>query len=242
MGRFITIWGSPNSGKTTLALQIASKLSRTKNAQTVVISPDYETPVLSYLFPMRQNKDLASLGETLNRVNVVSEDIYENMIIPKGNDNLGILGFKDKENRFSYETFTAESITETFNELRKIADYIIIDCNSNLENNLLSNLACQLSDIGIRLKTPDMKCMSWYGSQMEIYNSQHYNIGNQIEVLNINDFSVNPTEIEAKDENVKFVLPYCKDLRKRMQEGNLTECTNDSKYSKILNQIINAVI
>lgn len=242
MGKFITVWGSPNSGKTTLALQMASKLSKTKNAQTIIICPNYETPVLSYLFPLRQNKDLASFGETLSRVNVVSEDIYENMIVPKGNENLGILGFKDKENRFSYETFTINSITETFNELRKIADYVIIDCNSSLENNLISKIACQLSDIGIRLKTPDMKCLSWYNSQMEIYNSQHYNINNQIEVLNINDFSVNPTELEAKDENIKFVLPYCKDLRKRMQEGNLTEYTKDNKYNKVLNQIINAVI
>lgn len=242
MGKFITVWGSPNSGKTTLALQMASKIARTKSAQTILICPDYETPVLSYLFPFRQKKDLASLGETLSKVNVVTEDIFENMVVPKGNENLGILGFKDKENRFSYENFTVESITDAFNELRAVADYIIIDCTSNLENNLISNIACRLSDIGIRLKTPDLKCLSWYGSQMEIYNSQHYNVGNQIEVLNINDASVNPTEFEATTEGTKFVLPYSKDLKSRMQEGKLTETTKDSKYNKVLDSIIGEVI
>lgn len=242
MGKFIAVWGSPNSGKTTLSMQLANYLSKKKGYQTIVVSADYETPALPYLFPMRSNKELASFGDVLNNVNIVSEDILENMIVPKGNENLGILGFKDRENRFSYETFTAETIGLIYTELRKITDYVIIDCTSNLEHNLIANIGCQLSDKGIRLRTPDMKSLSWFGSQMEIYDSQHYNVSNQIEVLNVNDMAVNPTVLEAKTDNTKVTLPYARDLRVKMQEGSLTDLTSSQKYIKEMRKILNEIM
>jgi len=77
MSKIIAVCGAPSSGKTTSALKIAQEIYLRGNCSILFISPDTNTPALSYLFPRRKDTDLFSLGGALDKTSIVYEDILK---------------------------------------------------------------------------------------------------------------------------------------------------------------------
>lgn len=55
MNKVITIWGSPNSGKTIFSVKLANELSKTYN--TIVVFCDIVAPPLGTILPFIFEKD-----------------------------------------------------------------------------------------------------------------------------------------------------------------------------------------
>ena len=54
MGKIITIWGSPNSGKTTMSVKLARFIYEKYNAIVTVVCADEITPALPVIFPNKK--------------------------------------------------------------------------------------------------------------------------------------------------------------------------------------------
>ena len=74
--KIIAVWGSPNSGKTTLATKLATAIYDNYQATVVVLYCDLETPALPVIFPNEKAEDLGSVGIPLDccEIKIVNPD------------------------------------------------------------------------------------------------------------------------------------------------------------------------
>ena len=66
--------------------------------------------------------------------------------------------------------------------LKSLVDFVIVDCNSSLDN-LLSATAVEQADTVIRLATPDLKSISFFSSQLPLYSDPKFKTEQHIEVV-----------------------------------------------------------
>ena len=99
MAKLVAVWGSPNSGKTTFAVKLASAIYSEYNSTVMLVCPDMETPTLPVLFPNAKRDDLSSIGAALAKTEVTKDDVIRQTVSIKGMQNFGVVGFKDGENK-----------------------------------------------------------------------------------------------------------------------------------------------
>ena len=73
--------------------------------------------------------------------NFGQSDIINNLVTVKEMQNFGFLGYCTGENRYTYPKFGKAKAEDLLNALCKLADYVIVDCTSDLEGNILAS-AC----------------------------------------------------------------------------------------------------
>lgn len=166
MGNVLSVWGSPGSGKTTFATKLATAIYEKFQKTVIVLYCDIETPVLPVVFPNFKRGYLASVGVALSKAELLQNDVIQCLVTIKGKPNFGFLGFRDGENKNTFPRFTRNKVEDLIDTLRGISDYIIVDCTSNLENNILAATALELADMTFRLTAPELKSISWNLSQM----------------------------------------------------------------------------
>ena len=103
MAKIIAVCGSPSSGKTTSALKIAQEIYFTAKCPILFISPDTNTPTLSYLFPRSKDSELFSLGVALDKTTITAEDILRQTVNTDNMKNFGFLGLKTGENKYKFK-------------------------------------------------------------------------------------------------------------------------------------------
>lgn len=241
MAGIISVWGSPCSGKTTIATKLALHyLSLHK--RVALICCDNQAPTLPVLFPNWKPEDLYSVGAALAQEEVVDDSIYSNCITLKKYQNLMVLGYKDAENKFSYPRLTSYKVVEFIHVLSEISDYIIFDCCSDLED-VISDTAIQNSNVVIRLHTPEIKSVSWSTSQLTIYGTSQYKIDEQIVCLNnvTNDIYAPTEEIKSFLKVKTLELPYSRVLKMQMATGSLFEKQSQKAFDKQFNVLIKEV-
>ena len=104
-GKIITVWGSPNSGKTTFATKLATAIYTSFESTVITLFTDIETPVLPVLFPFGKTEELGSVGVPLSKTEVEQGDIINNLVTVKEMQNFGFLGYRTGENKFSYPKY-----------------------------------------------------------------------------------------------------------------------------------------
>lgn len=243
MGKMIAIWGSPNSGKTTFAVKIASTIYERYNSRVIVVSCDDTIPALPLLFPNLKSKDLLSIGASLSKVEITQQEIVKNIIIPKNKKNFGFLGYKDGENRFSYPALDDVKAVGFFETLKSLADFVVIDCTSILDNTL-SGVALQKSDDVICLSSPTLKSISFFTSQLPLYDEPKYRLDRHIMGLNITESEcyMPIEEVRSHFKEVAFTLPYCRKIRQQDIDGELLRPISDKKFTSKLIAIADKLI
>ena len=108
--KIITVWGSPHSGKTTFALKLAEALYEKTKATVITLFCDLTTPTLPILFPNHKANELYSIGNVLSKTDIFANDVVSNLITLKERMNLGFLGYRSRENRFSFPEYTADKV------------------------------------------------------------------------------------------------------------------------------------
>lgn len=241
LSKIITIWGSPNSGKTILSMKLAKMLS--KNNNVMVLCTDIITPPMGVILPFVKEED-KSLGKLLEMVTLTQEDILKNLLTLKDNKNIAFLGYRQGENIASYADYTEYRANELIVNLSHVVDYLIIDVSSIVHLNSLSKASLKLADQVIRLCGSDLKAVSYFKSILPLLSDKSYNLNNHIKVLSKID------EIEPKAMilnhygSIEYELIYLDEIVGQYREGLLLNALNEKKsesYNANLEKLLSVI-
>ncbi|MBO4354423.1 MAG: hypothetical protein J5860_05715 [Clostridia bacterium] len=241
MGKMIAVWGTPNCGKTTLALKLAQTVYALNKGKKSVIAifTDPVTPTLPVLFPNYSDGELFSLGTVLSKAEITPGDVFSNMVGIKGKLNFGVLGYRIGENKYSFPEYGGKKAGEFYDIIRDLADYIVVDCSSDLKTSIISDAALKCADRMIYLFSPDIKCLSFTLSQMPIIKSAGYVSDNMIRVMNVSagDVTMPTAAIRTYVGEVKYTLPFSGEIARQYVEGTLADFPKDKKYNRVLSAL-----
>jgi len=237
MSKMIAVWGSPGSGKTSFAVKLACAIYEQYSAVVLLLSADLKTPSLPVLFPDRKADELTSVGVPLSKTEITQNEVIKSIVTLKDKMNFGVLGFKDGENKYSYPSFDSKKADDLITVMQSLANVVIVDCGSDMDE--LSKAAVQRADAVIRLASPDLKSVAFYASQLPLYTEPSYKTEQHIIGLNVtrNDVYLPLEDAKAHFGGVSFTLPYCRELKQQMLDGELFKSLSDNKYKGKLKKI-----
>lgn len=219
-GGVLAVWGSPGSGKTTVATKIAKHLAD-KKKNVILLLCDMTAPMLPCICPPSELECEKSLGSILAAPHVNEALVKYHMITHKKMDYLTILGMLKGENEYTYTPFGETQARELIDALRKIAPFVVIDCGSYIANDVLSAVALMESDAILRLVNCDLKSISYLSSQLSTLQSagldfdKQYKCGSNIKANHGID---NRSGIMG---SLTFQIPNSNEVEQQYLEGNL---------------------
>lgn len=239
----LAVWGSPSSGKTIMSVKLARYIASQKK-NVILILADMSAPPLPYVCPSSDLESELSLGNILGAAHVDGNLVKQNAILHKKNEYLTMFAMLKGENAFSYAPYTETQAREFIHALRQLADYIIIDCTSNITNDVLSAVSLIESDAVLRLVSCDLKSISYLNSQLPLLLDNKFNANKQYKAASNVSFFQADDEIEQIVGGVNFKIPHSDEVYKQFLAGNLfgglTE--KDSKdFRKAVSKIANEV-
>lgn len=243
-GKIIAVWGSPHSGKTTFATKLATAIYSSFESTVITLYTDLQTPMLPVLFPFEKPEDLGSVGYPLSRTEVEQSDIIASLVTVKEMQNFGFLGYRTGENKYTYPKYGKAKAEDLLNALCKLADYVIVDCTSNPEDNTLAGAAIEKADQIIRLSSPDLCSISFFLSQLPVYSDSRFRLDDHIQGINVPDADVLIPIEEAKAQlgEVSFTLPYSSAVKEQFQQGKLHVKTTDKRFEARIREIAGKVV
>ena len=241
--KIITVWGSPHSGKTVFSVKLAESLYEKSRATVIVLFCDVTTPTLPVLFPNRKASELYSVGAVLSKVDIFASDVVSHLITLKERMNLGFLGFKNRDNRFRFPEYNGDKVEALFRALSEVADYIVVDCETNPQGSMLTDYAMKHADLLCKLATPDLASLSFYQSQNDVMRTGGYYPTEQLAVMNIpsDDLTMLSADTGAHLGKVDLVVPFSQALREQYLEGKLMLPTHDRRYMQAIRTAVEAV-
>lgn len=219
-GGVLAVWGSPGSGKTTVATKIAKHLAD-KNKNVVLILCDMTAPMLPCICPPSDLECEKSLGSILAAPHVNESLVKYHMITHKKMDYLTILGMLRGENEYTYTPFYETQAKELIDALRKIAPFIIIDCGSYIANDVLSAVALMDSDAILRLANCDLKSISYLSSQLSTLQSAGLDFEKQYKCASNIKANHGIEHMSGAMGSLTFKIPHSPELEQQYLEGNL---------------------
>ena len=239
----LAVWGSPSSGKTIMSVKLARYIASQKK-NVILVLADMSAPPLPYVCPSSDLESETSLGNILGAAHVDENLVKQNAIVHKKIEYLTMFAMLKGENAFSYAPYTETQARELIHTLRQLADYIIIDCTSNITNDVLSAISLIESDAVLRLVSCDLKSISYLNSQLPLLLDNKFNANKQYKAAsNVSSFQADD-EIEQIVGGINFKIPHSDEVYKQFLAGNLfgglTE--KDSKdFRKAVSKITNEV-
>lgn len=243
-GKIIAVWGSPHSGKTTFTTKLAAAIYSNFESTVITLYTDLETPVIPILFPFDKPEELGSVGYPLSKTEIEQRDIIGNLVTVKDMQNFGFLGYKTGENKYTYPKFGRAKAEDLLDELCKLADYVVVDCTSNPDGNVLAQTAIEKAEQIIRLSSPDLKSISFFLSQLPVYSDSKYRLDDHIIGLNTPNVDVLMPIEEAKTQlgDVSFTVPFSAAVKEQMQQGKLYAKTSDKRFEGRMREIAGKVV
>lgn len=236
MSELISVYGSPGSGKTSVALKLAmSTYMNTKDSTVIFISSDITVPTIALLFPNYSPDEVCSLSAVLDKTAITVEELLKNTVTVKSMKDFGCLGFKAGETVFSYPTLTENKIDSLFETLKEVSGYIFADC-SCMSNDEISLKALKGADKVIRVMTPDLKGMAWLSANRETDRKDKIDLFNVINITD-KDLYLPTEEICVKLNSVATVLPYSRAIKQQMLDGRMYEMSHDKTYNKKIDRL-----
>ena len=219
-GGVVAVWGSPGSGKTTMAVKIAKYLAD-KKRNVVLLLCDMTAPMLPCICPASELECERSLGSVLAAAHVTENLVKNNLITHKRLGYLTILGMLKGENEYTYPPYGEAQARELIDCLREIAPYVVIDCGSYIANDILSAVALMEADSVLRLANADLKSISYLSSQLPLLKDAKWDTDKQYKIA----ANVKPQQageqIGQALGNVAFILPHSEELEAQFLAGIL---------------------
>lgn len=233
--KLIAVNGPPGCGKTTLTLKLVQEVHEKTKKKVIYLSPDTMIPAMGLIFPKREKGSLKSLGKALENVNLANTDILGVILISKSMENIGYLGYVPGEGPHTYADLDEKKVQEMFRILKENYDYIFVDCDRNRED-LISSIACGLSDHLIQIVNPDIKSVAYYGFE-EIRDDA-------VQVLTLldNNIYLPIQDIKARFPKIQFTILYSKAAKMQMCEGELMDYLKDPVYRKGMKPIVDLIL
>ena len=238
--KIIAVWGSPHSGKTTFATKLASAIYDTYKTTVIVLYPDLDTPTLPVLFPNAKPEELGSVGVPLSAIDLDMESVLAQLVTVKKRENLCYLGYRTGENRFTYPRYSKAKAEELLDKLCELADYVIVDCPSTPDGNLLAATAMERAEQILSLFSPDLSSMSFFLSQHPLFSET----GKIIQGLNTvtEDVFLPIEEAKAHLQELCFTVPFCREVKEQSLSGKLWESVSDKRFHKRMREIAERVV
>ena len=186
---------------------------------------------------------MTSIGKVLSEIEITKESVVKQIMTVKNKVDLGFLGFRDGENKFTYPRFDEDKVSTMLVSIGELCDYLIIDCTSSLSNPI-SGAAVKTAGQVIRLASPDLSSVSFFSSQLRLYADTAYRLNEQITGLNTPDSDLFMPIEEAKKRipDVRFTIPYCREVKQQMLNGKLYAEVADKKFNEKLRAIAEKVV
>lgn len=216
----LAVWGSPGSGKSTVATKLAKHLAD-KKKNVVLLLCDMTAPMLPCICLPSDLENNHSLGSILAAPHVTEPLVKYHMITHKKMDYLTILGMQKGENEYSYTPFGETQAKELISALRKIAPFVIIDCGSYIANDVLSAVALLESDAVLRLANCDLKSISYLSSQLSTLQSAGLDFDKQYKCASNIKSNHGIEHMGGAMGSLSFKLPHSEELEQQYLEGNL---------------------
>lgn len=239
MAKIITVCGSPNSGKTTIATAMGITLSR-KGFNTCVIYCDDIVPTLPVLLPQSTLKigDLKqrSIGKILSLADFSTNDILSNMIYLKQFNRLSLLGYAYGENTNTYHQFTNFDIYNFYSKMSEMVDFIVVD-GSNNPNNGLTTVSLENSDVVLRVGGSSYSDISYFASNLKELN---INEENELVIFGKQDVKDAFSELsEFYGGHIDFTIKKNPKIEEMMKYGEYFMGKFPPSYIKSIEEIIN---
>jgi len=216
----LAVWGSPGSGKSTVAVKLAKYLTDQKY-NTVLVLCDMTAPMLPCICPSSELDGEHSLGSILAAAHISESLIKYNLMTLKRNSFLTILGMKKGENEYTYPPYSEVQAKELLGGLRQIAPFVVVDCGSYIANDILSAVALMEADSVLRLANADLKSVSYLSSQLPLLRDSKWDADKQYKVAsNLKLHQAGEQTLQAHG-SVAFTLPYSRELEDQYLAGNL---------------------
>lgn len=219
-GGVLAVWGSPGSGKTTVAVKLAKYLAD-KKKNVVLVLCDMTAPMLPCICPPTDLEIEKSLGSILSATHVTEALVKYNMITHKKMDHLTFIGMLKGENEYTYASYSKVQAQELIDALRKIAHFVIIDCGSYIANDILSAVALLECDSALRLANCDLKSISYLSSQLQLLQNSNWDTDKQYKVASNIKSNHSIEHMTGAVGSVSFKLPYSEELEDQYLSGNL---------------------
>lgn len=219
-GGVLAVWGSPGSGKSTVAVKIAKHLAD-KKKNVVLVLCDMTAPMLPCICPPSDLECEKSLGSILSATHVTEPLVKYNMITHKKMSYLTIIGMLKGENEYTYASYAKVQAQELIESLRKIAPFVIIDCSSYIANDILSAVALLESDSVLRLANCDLKSISYLSSQLQLLQNSNWDMEKQYKVASNIKASHGIEHMAGAMGSLTFKIPHSDEVEQQYLEGNL---------------------
>ena len=219
-GGVLAVWGSPGSGKTTVAVKLAKYLADQKRNVSLLLC-DMTAPMLPCICPPGELESGHSQGSILAATHVTQNLVRQNSVVHRRLDYLMMLGMQKGENEYTYPPHNASQATELIDCLRELTPYVIIDCSSYIVNDILSAIALMEADSVLRLAGCDLKSISYLSSQLPLLQDHQWDAEKQYRIasnIRSNEASVHVEQVLG---NVAFRIPHSHEVEEQVLEGNL---------------------
>lgn len=168
MARIISIYGPPDSGKTTVSVALSEVLAN-KGYNTCIVCCDNKVPTIPVLLPQTVNKvgapasKVRSIGKVLSCVDFSASDILNQFVYTNKYKNIVLIGYAYGENESSYPLPTDYDAYEFIKKLADMVDYIIVDCGNDITSSLCK-VSMEHSDSILRIAGSSYKDIVYYAS------------------------------------------------------------------------------
>lgn len=239
LNNVIAVIGENGCGKTTISLELAKKLE-SHGKSVIIINLDVSTPLISYV-----NKDYEkytiSLGDLLTKEQNPKRIDLETALY-SFSDNIGILSFIYGDYYNKYSKYDKERILEIYELAKNIADYLIIDLQSNVKF-ITTHLALDYAKKILMVATPTRKSLSYYDTLKRTIGTLIFEDKKYLIINKVSNYSY-PEQVAT---NLLFddyiVLPYIEDIK--INESRLEQnkpINNHTHNNKLFNRNIDNII
>lgn len=232
--KVISVWGSGSSGKTTMAIRLAASLAQKNNV--LLLFCDSLGTSLSLVAPKEQGR---SLGRLLSEANMLTDRLVLKECVPAEKYNrLAYIGYNHKETAYSYPEYFERTVIQLIRCMQDLADYVIVDCQTDIGGDLLSSAALKMSDKVIRVCEASGRSMLYFDSVLPLLEGR-IRREDEIKVLNkVRDYQDSDLAAEKYD-GVQSVIGYSDMLERHYAEGSFFICESglDDEIRRIISLI-----
>ncbi len=218
--KLITIWGSPGSGKSILALSIAAVIAE-QSKNVIIFNGDKLVPALKMYCPNKEIDSKMSVGPLLMSDQYTDKEFAARVITHQYSEYIAFVGMAPSDTYVTYKRFERPSVIHIANRMAQLADYVIIDGANNPVEDTMTHTALEISDFAVRCITADTRGILYLNAVRSIFREERYHFDQHITVLG-NVHSVSPiSEVMSVSGQYDYTLGYAPEIENKFIAGEL---------------------
>lgn len=200
----VSIWGNSGSGKSTLALRLARTLAGFRK-NVILIDTNFVVPQLGVWYPLLDLPPTGSLSNLLQ--NEITPEILGHKLQLVG-DFLGVLGYAKGEPVMNSILQRYDTAAVLLTTAAGLADFVLVDCQTNITQDLLTFVSLEMSSCKFIVCTPDLLALSFMQSNLPMLKDEKYHLDAAYRVFNKVKAHSPVQALENRAGPFHFLVPY----------------------------------